>query len=341
MADDRIGAVLTPWQLERFCAVFRVTPPELEVDFSGWHKITILAKDAVYLFPRTPPHARALGRELAVYEWLGGRGPVPVPRLVARARDREISYYEIGVISRLPGVPFARCMPGITPEQRAAFLLQLSETVAAWHSMPTRELPAALRLKARRGPAGVTLASWHRRVLCAGSSADAVGFIHRFVRRLAKGGLPGALSNEAATLDAWTVACAELAALPHVLVHGDVHESHVMVDPGSLAITGIIDWESARVDNPVWDFNFGEWGTGICQWWDELPALRLRMWERYLACRGLAATCPEALNLFYTLWDLLWLVHFRRESGRIVTGTDYRTAVDIHLEKLAAVTGRL
>jgi hypothetical protein len=348
--DDRINAVLTEWQLERFCRVFDVAPADLEVDFSGWHKITLVSRDAVFLFPRTPPNARSLGRELSLYEWLGPRVPVMVPRLIRRVRDRRISYYEIGAVTRLPGAPFARYMPRLGPERRDDFLMRLTDAVSAWQGTSLSGVPAGLlpgsprgsRPGARALSGRITAANWHRMVLAPGSSRDAVDFICRFVRRLSAGRtLPGALARETETLERWTDACAELAELPHVLVHGDVHEGHLLMDPDSMRITGILDWETARIDNPVWDFNFGEWGAEICQWWDELPALRRRMWPRYLQNRGLAIRRVEGLNLFFTLWDLLWMVYARRKDGHIVTGTDYGTAVEIYLERLAAVTDAL
>ena len=49
--------------------------------------------------------------------------------------------------------------------------------------------------------------------------------------------------------------------LPHVLVHGDIHEDQLLVVDGQ--ITGILDWETARVDHPFWDFDLCEWGTGL------------------------------------------------------------------------------
>jgi hypothetical protein len=342
MNDDRVNAVLTSWQLEQFCRVFGVPPEGLEVDFTGWHKISLLSKDAVFLFPRTPSNARALSRELAFYEWLGNGSPVAVPHLIKRVRDRRISYYEIGAITRLPGVPVNRFISMMGPAQRDVFLMRLTDAISAWHGTPTGDMPVGMRPGARAGSGGITAANWHRMVLDPGTTGDAVHFIYRFVRRLSAGkAVAGVLARETETLALWTDACAELAGLAPVLVHGDVHESHILVDPGSLEITGILDWETARVDNPVWDFNFGEWGTAICLWWDELPALRRRMWPRYLGNRGLPVRRVEGLNLFFILWDLLWMIYARRKREGLVTGADYRTSVELYLEKLAAVTGML
>ena len=44
-------------------------------------------------------------------------------------------------------------------------------------------------------------------------------------------------------------------------MHGDIHEDQLLADGGEL--TGILDGETARVDHPFWDFDFGERGTGL------------------------------------------------------------------------------
>jgi hypothetical protein len=340
--DGRIAAALNSWQLERFCSVFHVASGELEVVLSGWHKISIMSRDRVFLIPRAPQNARRLSRELSFYEWIDGRCPVPVPHLITRLRDRKISSCEIGVVSRLPGVPFAQRMLDVDAQQRARFLVRLAAVTAVWHHIAMDDLPAALSTRPPSTSSPLSTANWHRRVLIPGFTSYAVGFIYRFVRRLAAGKeLPAMLANETATVALWTDACIELARLSPVLVHGDMHEHHVMVEPGSLSILGIVDWETVRAGNPVWDFNFGEWSTAICQWWSDLPDQRAGMWLRYLADRGLTVRHGEGLNLCFTLWDLLWMVHARRKTGNIVTGTDYPTAVEIHLQKLAGVTARL
>ena len=70
------------------------------------------------------------------------------------------------------------------------------------------------------------------------------------------------------------------------LVHGDIHEDQLLADGGRL--TGIIDWETARVDHPFWDFDLGEWGTGM---WRrrrrDFSALWARAWRAYAQTRGL------------------------------------------------------
>ena len=67
---------------------------------------------------------------------------------------------------------------------------------------------------------------------------------------------------------------------------GDIHEDQLLADGERL--TGIIDWETARFDHPFWDFDLGEWGTGL---WRrrrrDFSALWARGWHAYAQVRGL------------------------------------------------------
>jgi aminoglycoside phosphotransferase (APT) family kinase protein len=85
---------------------------------------------------------------------------------------------------------------------------------------------------------------------------------------------------------AWTDLLARAARLAPVLVHGDIHEDQLLADAGQL--TGVLDWETARIDHPFWDFDFGEWGTGL---WRrhrrDFSALWAQAWHAYAQVRGL------------------------------------------------------
>jgi len=340
MCEHCIDAVLTPWQLERFCQRFNVAPAELETNFSGWRKHVILSKDRAFLFPRTPQFLKEFRRELALYEALAHVDSLPLPRLLSRVKDRAISYYEFGVVTRLPGVPFAQFIDTVSYGQFEQLLLDLVELMSRWHKIPRNQLPDALPARSGGGAKRTTVNNWHDRALSAQTTEEAVDFIYRFAQRLGRPcPLPGALAEETETKRKWLAAIAELAHLPDVLVHGDVHEESFLVNPATLEITGVLDWEAARISKPIWDFNFGEWGLGICRWFEHFPALRRVMWQRYLEIAGISLSTVEGLHLFYTLWEMIWLVYKRRHQPSIViTGTDYQAAVRIYLDKLNGAT---
>jgi len=93
---------------------------------------------------------------------------------------------------------------------------------------------------------------------------------------------------------------------PAVLIHGDIHDGQLLADGGRLS--GIIDWETARVDHPFWDFDLGECGTGL---WRrrrcDFSALRARGWGAYAQARGLDAD-PRSLETAFRLRHALGLL---------------------------------
>jgi len=343
VCEHCINAVFTTWQLERFCQRFDVAPSELEANFNGWRKHVILSKDRVFLFPRTPQFVRDFGRELTLYEAFTHVDFLPLPRLLARVKDRAISYYEFGVVTRLRGVPFAQFIDTVSYEQFERLLLDLVELISRWHSIPKDELPSALPVRSGRHAKRTTVNNWHERALSPQTTEEAVDFIYRFVQRVSRPfALPSALAQETQTKQKWVAAIAELAHLHDVLVHADVHEESFLVDPVTLEITGILDWEAARISKPIWDFNFGEWGLGICRWLDSFAALRRRMWQRYLEIKGITLATPEGLHLFFTLWEMIWLLLKRKDHAVTeITGTDYATAVRRYLDTLESATTSL
>ena len=109
------------------------------------------------------------------------------------------------------------------------------------------------------------------------------------------------------------------AAHRHVLVHGDIHEHQLLVTEGE--ITGILDWETARVDHPFWDFDLGEWGTGL---WRrhrrEFSGLWATAWREYAAVRGIDPD-PAPLETAFRLRQALALLDGDGLSDPAVAGT--------------------
>jgi phosphotransferase family enzyme len=68
------------------------------------------------------------------------------------------------------------------------------------------------------------------------------------------------------------------------MVHGDFQQDQRLADGDQL--TGIIDWETARIDHPFWDFGLGRWAPGcgahmpMRGGWTSAPA----RWKPPFAC---------------------------------------------------------
>src|SRR5688572_19415195 len=78
-----------------------------------------------------------------------------------------------------------------------------------------------------------------------------------------------------------------------------------MVDGRQLR--GVIDWESAAVDHPIRDFDFGEWGKGWYRAHEaDFAALRERLWTSYAAARSVDLPTWQTVHLFFSLVETWW-----------------------------------
>jgi aminoglycoside phosphotransferase (APT) family kinase protein len=68
-----------------------------------------------------------------------------------------------------------------------------------------------------------------------------------------------------------------------------------------MRITGILDWEAARIDHPALDFDFAEWGRQMWRRADRFGEIRESMWRAYLRARGLNLQTVHGLHLLFTL----------------------------------------
>jgi len=324
-----IKAILIPPQIDKFCEIFGIKEKELEVNFDGWHKHILTTKDTVFLFPRNPKYKKALQKELDIYEEFTHLNSVPLPKLKKRVKDPEISYYEFGAITKLSGTAFSKFQTKIKSKQVEKFLLNLSKIISIWHNIPTNELPKILEVTSPT-TRKLSVLNWHKVALSSNRVDEAISFIIGLIQKH---------SNDFAIGDTtrkkWIEAIEEIACLENVLIHGDVHEDQVLVElSDSMEITGVLDWETARIDNPVWDFNFGEWGLEIWDWSDNFVQIRKKMWSTYLKERKISLSTVHGLHLFFTLWEFTWLIKQRKEKEIAITKTDFKNSVKIYCNRL-------
>jgi len=255
-----INAVLVPPQAARFASLVGVDADRLVLNVAGWNKLVLLDRDRVFLFPRAAGGVEWFEREIAAYQALAQTGLTVVPRLLGRWEDPDIYPFPFAAVTRLRGETCAE------PE---ALTGQLGRAIARWHELDPPALAGA------RPPRHHDAAHhrWLRRALDPATSAEAAAEAAGRLARPDRG-------------PAWADRLAAAARLRPVLVHGDLHEDQLLAEGGRL--TGIIDWETARVDHPFWDFDLGEWGTGL---WRrrrrDFGALWARAWRPYATARGL------------------------------------------------------
>jgi aminoglycoside phosphotransferase (APT) family kinase protein len=284
--------VLIPPRLARFRELTQLGSADLVADFTGWNKYVLVAGDRVFLFPREPASVQWFEHELRVYRALEATGLTVVPRVRREWRDQAVYPFPFAEVTRLPGQ---------RPADPAGMFGQLGETLARCHMVTPPHLVEARPPAHRRQPH----LHWLRRALDRGTSDGAAA---EAALRL---GCPGRFPT-------WRQRLATAAALGHVLVHGDIHEDQLLASGGKL--TGILDWETARVDHPFWDFDLGEWGTGL---WrrhrSEFSGLWATAWQAYALTRGLD-TDPRPLETAFRLRQALYLLE-ETGPGPAVTGT--------------------
>lgn len=275
-----IRAILTPPQEQAFRVGCGVSGP-VETHFHGWSKRVILTNDRVFLFPRDHTKVPKLDRESAALEALDSCRFAP--GLIARHKDDRTSPYPFLELARVAGSPFyGEVYEAAELSTVLDLMTQLGVAIATWHERPTQDLPGILR-------EGLPRPQW---ILERALTNDPVG-----------------LATEAATAlkvplqDGWVDAITAVQSLDPVLTHGDVHGEQIMT--GRDTLTGVIDWETAAIDNPVRDFNFREWGHG---WYrahePDFSALRERLWGSYAEARP-SVPLPgwQTIHLFFSFVD--------------------------------------
>ena len=292
MEDECIHAVLIEPQLEHFRALCQVGDGPLTVSFEGWHRHAILSPDRVFLFPRDRSRVPGLLREVGILEALDGRG-VPAPRLLGQWRDPAVSPYPFIAVSRLPGRTWSGLEADATLDQLTTVLSGLGRAIARWHRLDLRTLPRRVRSGRPQRRGGFE--RWLDRDVLRDA---AIAAVHQL-----------GLSPQRAA--AWLRELEPLVTMAPVLVHGDINEGQILVDD-QLAVTGILDWETAGVGHPLKDFDFGEWGYGIFAWEHAFDVLRRHMWEAYAQARGGDLPSWRAVHLFFSL---MWVAHFGRQDG--------------------------
>ena len=303
--DKCIYGVLNWQQFEYFCKRFNLKPTEIKTNFDGWRKIILYTEDRVFLFPRDPSVIEWLDVEISVYELLNNHKNLPVPFLIERVRDEKISFYEFAVVSRLKGLAYSKYEKDITFDKLEKMLENLAELFTLWHKIPLEEIPTKIK---KRPIFDASIYKWELKILNTSTMKEAFDSafeeLIKYIKKNGENNFKSLITEKTRIL--WEKCLREIVSLEPVFLHSDIHEDQILIDNlENMRITGILDWEIVRVGNPVWEFNFYEWGYGIWEWRKKFNELRRKMWKIYLDKREIELENYEGLNIFYALSEFL------------------------------------
>lgn len=311
---DALEVVLTPPQRDRLRRFLGAPDPsDITLTAEGWHRYAVLAGDRVLLLPRDHRWVPGLNREAAALTVLAAAG-VPAPRLLERIDDPRLWPYPVTVVSRYRARSWAAYQGAASLDEVASMLAGLGRVIAGCHAIDVDSLPPVIA-----GPPPA-------------SPDPFESDLPHVIDHLAPGclertasGLAAALELPAARVDHWLAVVDPLLRLAPTLVHRDINEGQVIVDPGRTdgPVCGLIDWENAGVQHPLSDFDFGEWGPGI---WDreaDFARLRRVFWDSYAAARGVDLPDWRALHLLMTI------IGAPPPEGRSTAWTDRRRTLTL------------
>jgi aminoglycoside 2''-phosphotransferase len=213
--------------------------PTLEVQRSilfgeGWDSVALLVNDhLVFRFAKRPDAAVRQAREADLLPLLSDRLPLPVPRYTYTWTDPAWPGKRIVGYRLIAG----ESLMLTHPEHRATQAAQLGAFVSALHAVPLEE--------ARRN--GIV-------------SRDAASLreaYRGFFARVRANMLPLFTEQEQAAIVAcWSGYLDDDACFTFTptLVHRDLVAEHVLFDPATGHLTGVIDWGDAGIDDPAVDF---------------------------------------------------------------------------------------
>jgi aminoglycoside phosphotransferase (APT) family kinase protein len=265
----------------------------------GWSGETFVAEVAgersvVRIYVR-PSHRGERAHEVDAALLRLVRGLVPVPEVLeVRRADPAADHPALLVTSFLPGVRADLLLPGLDEAGLATLGARLGRILADLAGMPML----------RAGPfvdGDLTIGSF-------AAEGEDIDGLPAFVALHEQAFLHWSQAELTALHEVATDAQALLDTVGRLcLVHSDVNPKNLLVDPDTLEVTGLLDWEFAHAGHPYTDL-------GNLLRFDREPALVEAVLEAYTDRHG--GTPAEALDLARAadLWALIDLAARRGQN---------------------------
>lgn len=236
---------------------------------AGWAHSTWLVNDTlVFRFPRTAREAATIRREMTVLPVLRPALHIPVPDYrYAAPYGTAGDPSPFGGYTLVPGVPLGRMTTSV---DAGTLTSDLGAFLTALHSFPVQHAAAL-------GVPGGSADAWREVYTALGEE----------MCRKAAPYLPARAQRQAAEVfDRFLQDDRHFAFTP-VLLHGDLGPDHLLLDPASGRLSGVIDFEDMSIGDPAFDFNGLTFlGTDLLAAYD-LP---------------IDTTCTERMHFYTWLW---------------------------------------
>jgi aminoglycoside 2''-phosphotransferase len=220
----------------------RAAQPALEIHrhvvvTEGWDSIVLLVNgNRVYRFARRPDVVVRFTVEAALLPELAPALPAPVPRFdIVRLGEPDAPFVAYALLlgeQLSPG-----WLAAASPEQRGRLAEQLGGCLGALHRFPPTRAAAL-------GVPAYTAATWH---------AEYVEFF-AWVREHVFPLLDHAERRQVAAFWETFLGDDTNVLFSPVLIHRDLGNEHVLHDPATGALTGVIDWGDVSIGDPAQDF---------------------------------------------------------------------------------------
>jgi aminoglycoside phosphotransferase (APT) family kinase protein len=210
---------------------------------AGWDFDAFLVDSRwVFRFPRRAENERQLRREVAVLDAIGPSAPVRFPRYVFRGQPCEAFGHQFGGYAILPGKPAMEVPLSESALQRMPRLL--GRLVDCVHSFDPQRAAA------------LGLISYEREDTLAASRSGALKDLSAL-----QGRFEPALHARCCAFFEDASRLPQEYAGPLRLLHHDLAAEHILVDPETGNLTGVIDWSDVALGDPALDFA----GLWACQ----------------------------------------------------------------------------
>lgn len=202
----------------------------------GWDSIAVVVNgELIFRFPKRPEVEPQYRMEAALLAALVGRISLPIPQF-AHVWEGAAPYEHVFVGYRMLAGEQLRCgaLAALDQERLAA---RLGRFITELHAVPAE-------LAVRASVAGRDAEEWRQ------GGLEQYATIQARVFPLLDAPLRDRVAQR------WTAFFDDGANFQFqtVLVHGDLTGDHILIDPASGSLTGVIDWGDAMIGDPAFDF---------------------------------------------------------------------------------------